>query len=110
MPTPAVAFVPARAGLAGNPSDLYGGAVLAVPIPSLRAQVEIVDAPTTQVAGHEDGLRLIEAAVARGPSPGSPFALRWITDIPRSVGLAGSSAIVIATLPRPQCPSWRHDR
>lgn len=60
----------ARAALVGNPSDLYGGAVVGAPIPSLRATVEIDD----------DGAPVI------------------ITNIPRAVGLAGSSALVIAAL------------
>ena len=60
----------ARAALVGNPSDVYGGAVVAVPLPSLRATVEITE--------------------------GSPPAIT--TNIPRAVGLAGSSALVIAAL------------
>jgi glucuronokinase len=88
---PVVVEVPARAALAGNPSDLYGGAVLAIPVPSLRARVEIVDAPATTIAD-----RLIRAAAARVDHP--PGEIRWTTAIPRRVGLAGSSALVIAVL------------
>ena len=73
----------ARAALVGNPSDLYGGAVLAVPLPDLRATVVVTDnAP--------DAPSIVAAA-------GAPRA-HVETTIPQSVGLAGSSALVIATL------------
>lgn len=56
--------------------------------------------------GYYGGLRLVQAACkrffvecqARGFTPTGPnFTLSYDTDIPRQVGLAGSSAIVIAT-------------
>lgn len=90
----AVAEVPARAALAGNPSDLYGGAVLAVPVRSLRARVEIEPAADIEIIG--PGAALIEATLHRMAAP--PVRVVCDTTIPRSVGLAGSSAIVIATL------------
>ncbi len=115
---------PARAALAGNPSDGYGGAVVAVPVDACRATVHIdrhdrfaIDpAPTPddtfdtwhELAEHVDrfGYRgsrpLLLATIRRfaahtGVLP-VPVAIRLSTSIPRSVGLAGSSAIVIATL------------
>ena len=118
----------ARAGLVGNPSDGFGGAVLATPVHGFSATVSVVDAPVTSVhgpsrtwdtvsaltedvarAGHEGADRLVTAAVvqlaawAREHRPGSDVdddrvRLRWRTTIPRSVGLAGSSAIVVATM------------
>ena len=57
--------------------------------------------------GYYGGLRLVKATVktfvehcaARGlPLHGRNFSVRYETDIPRQVGLAGSSAIVVATL------------
>ncbi len=60
--------------------------------------------------GPDDGLRLLRAALKRfageskefaslgGDDPLLRFSLRYETDIPRQVGLAGSSAIVVATL------------
>ena len=69
--------------MVGNPSDLYGGAVLAVPLTDMRATVVVDDdAP--------EAPPLVAAA-------GAPRAY-VDTSIPRSVGLAGSSALVIATL------------
>lgn len=88
----------ARAALAGNPSDGYGGAVLAVTVPGLRAETwaqrgggaidppsELVQATVRRFAGS-----LAEDAARTG--------VRWRTSIPRGVGLGGSSAIVISTL------------
>jgi glucuronokinase len=111
-------------GLVGNPSDGYGGAVLAAPVPDLAAEVVLADAdrlsvegPADEAAwpgvaalvahvdryGHEGGQRLVTAAVTRlaraeGNVDDRPFRVRWSTTIPRSVGLAGSSAVVVATL------------
>ena len=107
--TAVIARVPARAALAGNPTDGYGGAVLAVPVGPLRATVRARVAPTDRVlpltdsADTPDGIvALIAAAVARfravHPVGPAGVELAWATDIPRSVGLAGSSAIVIAVL------------
>jgi glucuronokinase len=97
----------ARAALAGNPSDGYGGAVLAVTIPGLVAEVELVAAAGGSAAATATGdgatapsPELIDATLARfrrDYGHGAELA-RWQTSIPRSVGLGGSSAIVIATL------------
>lgn len=112
--------VPARTGLAGHPSDAFGGAVLAAPVPELAATVT-AEAASGFVVGdrlfpdlasllatrHEGESMLLTAAAARlvswlrerdlGP-PGGGFAMTWHTTIPRSVGLAGSSALVIGAL------------
>jgi glucuronokinase len=117
----------ARAGLAGNPSDALGGAAIAIPIPALAARVELVDADHISVRGpvgahtwgsmddldaevahhgHEGADRLVTAALVtlwrwagdRQPWSTTPFQAVWSTDIPRSVGLAGSSALIVATM------------
>lgn len=66
---------------------MQGGAVLAIPVRACSAKVTL----------GEDGARLplIDASLARVGADG-PYA--WHSDIPRSVGLAGSSALVIAAL------------
>jgi glucuronokinase len=89
----------ARAALAGNPSDGYGGAVLAVTLEQLS---------TTAAASAAMGLLveppsvLVEATVRRFAREFERAALdtavRWTTSIPRGVGLGGSSAIVIAVM------------
>jgi glucuronokinase len=93
---------PARAALAGNPSDGYGGAVLAVALPEYRARARVEPAEAKTITPPSD---LVAAAVERfarrrapdGPAR-APLAVQWETSIPRGVGLGGSSAIVIATL------------
>jgi glucuronokinase len=81
------ATVCARAALAGNPSDMHGGAVVAIPVRSLSA--------TVTMGAPGEPLALLDAALAR---VGVTATMGWDTDIPRGVGLAGSSALVIAAL------------
>ncbi len=106
--------VPARAALAGNPSDGYGGRVVAVPIQEFHATARLVTGPATGAVGRgaagaaalaapdPELARLIGAARRRLftgagiDDPGTPVAVE--TRIPREVGLAGSSAVIIAVL------------
>jgi glucuronokinase len=87
----------ARAALAGNPSDGYGGAVLAVALPALVARAVAVPGR----GWVEPASALVSAAVARFARllvPGAQDTdVSWSTTIPLTVGLGGSSAIVIAT-------------
>jgi glucuronokinase len=89
----------ARAALAGNPSDGYGGAVLAVTLPRWRAYAEAVSSPELQI---DPANYLVEATTrrfARVLHPdGVRTAVRWRTSIPQRVGLASSSALVMAVL------------
>lgn len=61
----------------------------------------------TERYGHDGGDRLVTAAVVTlarhvarrgGPVDERPFLATWSTNIPRSLGLAGSSAVVVATM------------
>jgi galactokinase/mevalonate kinase-like predicted kinase len=89
----------ARAALAGNPSDMYGGAVLAVTLDGLSAEAFVRRSQTLVV---EPASELVEATVRRFSAEFDAAALatavRWRTSVPRGVGLGGSSAIVIAVL------------
>jgi glucuronokinase len=89
----------ARAALAGNPSDGYSGAVLAVTLPRWRAHAEAVRSPELRI---EPANGLVEATArrfARVLHPdGVHTAVRWSTSIPQRVGLGSSSALVIAVL------------
>jgi len=104
MPTgrSVVATCTARAALAGNPSDGYGGAVAAVPVADLFATVATTESHSFGVRADDPELRRLLAASADayaeavGPLP--DVSISASTTIPRSVGLAGSSALVIATL------------
>jgi glucuronokinase len=90
---------PARAALAGNPSDAYGGAVLAVTLELWSAQARATRADRLRV---DPPSLLVETAVRRYAADLDPAALAsevcWESSIPRDVGLAGSSALVMATL------------
>ncbi len=92
----------ARVALAGNPSDGYGGAVVAIPVHDLAAMTSTTEAGQFSVRANDPDLhRLLEASSevfdeARGGLPA--VTLSASTSIPRSVGLAGSSALVIAAL------------
>jgi len=117
----------ARAGLLGNPSDIYGGRVIAFTFRNFSARV-LVERAERVVLGSEvstDDLReavavgmaarrgegaLLAAALKqltahapqlldlRGSDARLGFRVTVTTDIPRQVGLAGSSAIVVAAL------------
>ena len=89
----ATAEAPARAALLGNPSDGYGGHVVALALANFSATVQLDEAAEDDVA-----TPLVRAAIGRFPHACPPVRARVETTIPRSVGLGGSSAIVIATL------------
>lgn len=98
-------IVPARAGIVGNPSDGYGGRVVATTIGQLCARVTAAGADH---ASDEEGDGASLLAAARGVAEDwlaaeaavdvVPTTLSFTTDIPRQVGLAGSSAIVIGAI------------
>ncbi len=87
------ASAPGRCGILGNPSDIYGGKVLSCSVPA-RAVCRIALGGVSRLPGD---LRLWNAAVARFPLDG-PVAVDWNTEIPRSSGLSGSTALLAATL------------
>jgi glucuronokinase len=91
---------PARAALAGNPSDGYGGAVLAVALPEFCAEV-VAGSPDSGPPPCGPGSELVAATVerfARDTGADAGCRVDWRTAVPRGVGLGGSSAIVIAAL------------
>lgn len=92
----------ARAALAGNPSDGYGGAVVAVPVTDLTAFASVAAAPAYSIRAPDVDLqRLLEATVdgfVGHVGPIGNVTVSATTTIPRSVGLAGSSALIISTL------------
>jgi glucuronokinase len=118
----------ARAGLMGNPSDGYHGKTLSFILRDYFAEVvlyewedvEIVLAEEDRVRfrtigelardvdlhGYYGGIRLVKATIKtfaefcrdRQPLHDRNFSIRYQTNIPRAVGLAGSSAIIVATM------------
>lgn len=86
------ASAPGRCGIVGNPSDIYGGVVLSCSTPAratcrltLDTETELPEDPT-----------LWNAATARFPL--EHVKVEWSSDVPRSSGLAGSTALLAATL------------
>jgi glucuronokinase len=122
--SPLTSTVPARTALAGNPSDGHGGAVVAAVVPSLRATVTATPGRSFEFAGFpsmfgsiddvstwldrldhasdSSDQPLLQAAVVvlrrRLGADLTPHRFEVASTIPRSVGLAGSSAIVIAAI------------
>jgi galactokinase/mevalonate kinase-like predicted kinase len=106
-----VVTAPARVNLIGNPSDLYGGAVLGCAVPC-RARVEMRDAPrlelvtegaTLVISSRTDlclqGDRFDIARAALAAQPELPQArIVYDSEIPFGSGLAGSTALLAALL------------
>jgi len=118
----------ARAGLLGNPSDGYHGKTISVIVPAFSATVTLYEWETLEIiASREDrsrfasivelaqdvelhgyygGIRLVKATIkkfvefcdGKHTLHDRNFSIRYDSDIPRAVGLAGSSAIIVATL------------
>ncbi|MCH5375710.1 MAG: GHMP kinase [Planctomycetes bacterium] len=118
----------ARAGLIGNPSDGYYGKTISVVIPDFHADVILYEweqlelvlsqedrsrfdsiqdlARDVRTHGYYGGIRLVKATIkkfveyceGRHPLHDGTFSVRYESNIPRCVGLAGSSAIIVATL------------
>ncbi|MBL6721481.1 MAG: hypothetical protein ISQ08_08710 [Planctomycetes bacterium] len=100
---PLLARAPARVGLLGNPSDLYGGAVLGFALDDFGATVTLSPGGGGPPRFEGPAAPLLAAAWARlerrGIEPlAEGFRLSADTDVPRQVGLSGSSALVVAAL------------
>jgi len=113
-----------RVGLLGNPSDIYRGRVLGFTFCDFGAQARVEPAERTELVGPggerlevgspcsldprslRGASRLLAAALRRLAAfaphqvepAARPFRLTATTTIPRQVGLAGSSALVVAAL------------
>jgi len=84
----------ARAGLIGNPSDLYGGCGIGFAFEDFGAEVELAPAGECRFPSP-----LIDAAWRALADPElPPCRARFRCDVPRQAGLSGSSAIVLAAL------------
>jgi glucuronokinase len=118
----------ARAGLIGNPSDGYHGKTISVIVRDFRAEVILYEwerlelvlsqedqsrfdsveelARDVRLHGYYGGIRLVKATIkkfieycdGRHRLHDRNFSVRYESNIPRCVGLAGSSAIIVATL------------
>jgi galactokinase/mevalonate kinase-like predicted kinase len=88
-----VASAPGRCGIIGNPSDVYGGRVLSCSLPA-RATCRLTLMSEESLP---DDTTLWDLAVKHFPVEG-PCTVEWSTDIPRSSGLSGSTALLAATV------------
>jgi galactokinase/mevalonate kinase-like predicted kinase len=101
---------PGRAGIIGNPTDMYGGAVMACSVP-MRAWVEMrPDAGLTLATGDQvvtirgledlrprrDHFDLARAVFRYFKLPDMDARITFGTDIPMQSGLAGSTALLVA--------------
>lgn len=86
------ASAPGRCGIVGNPSDIYGGVVVSCSVPA-RARCRLTLGVPTELP--EDPF-LWNAITARFPLDN--VKVEWESEIPRSSGLAGSTALLAATL------------
>lgn len=86
------ASAPGRCGIVGNPSDIYGGVVVSCSVPARATCRVSVGVPSRL----PDDPTLWLAATARFPL--NDVRVDWATDVPRSSGLAGSTALLAATL------------
>jgi len=118
----------ARAGLIGNPSDGYHGKTISIIVRDFHADVILYEweqlelvlsqedrsrfdsiqelARDVRIHGYYGGIRLVKATIkkfveyceGRHRLHDRTFSVRYESNIPRCVGLAGSSAIIVATL------------
>ena len=105
-----VCSAPGRAGIIGNPTDMYGGAVLSCSV-ALRAHVTVMPASgwALEAGGQEctiagrDDLRpqhdqfdVARAVLGYLHLPPPTCRIRYDSEIPMRSGLAGSTALVVA--------------
>jgi galactokinase/mevalonate kinase-like predicted kinase len=107
-----ICSAPGRAGIIGNPTDMYGGAVLSCSM-GMRARVEVLPAPhlVLETAGRECAIRSRHDLVPKGDRfdvaravldylrlPPLACRVRYESEIPLQSGMAGSTALVVALL------------
>ena len=98
----------ARVGLLGNPSDIYGGKGISCAIDKrvklslkenselvLRSNYEGEEKNNTHYNGKHN---LVKACINHLGLQNHPFEITYESNIPKESGLAGSSAIIIATI------------
>lgn len=103
---------PGRAGIIGNPTDMYGGSVISCSIAE-RATVTLRPADNliletglerrVLTSAHDfvltgDSFDIARAALVGSESTDLKMHLSWTTDIPFRAGLSGSTALMAATL------------
>ena len=107
-----ISSAPGRAGVIGNPTDMYGGAVLSCSVP-MRARVRITPADTLTLCTNGatcsiqewrdlrprgDAFDVARAVLTYLHLPSLGCCIEYESEIPLRSGLAGSTALVVALL------------
>ena len=107
-----ISSAPGRAGVIGNPTDMYGGAVLSCSVP-MRARVHIAPADKLTLCTngatcdirewHDlrprgDAFDVARAVLTYLRLPSLSCRIEYESEIPLRSGLAGSTALVVALL------------
>jgi galactokinase/mevalonate kinase-like predicted kinase len=107
-----VCSAPGRAGIIGNPTDMYGGAVLSCSV-GMRARVTVTPAKgiVLEANGEEchiagwgdlrprgDRFDLVRAILDYMRLPSLDCRISYESDIPLNSGMSGSTALLVATL------------
>ncbi len=107
-----ICSAPGRAGIIGNPTDMYGGAVLSCSVP-MRARVTLTanarlslqtNGQTCAIAGRADlrprgdAFDVARAVLDYLRLPRLECHIHYESDIPERSGMAGSTALVVALL------------
>ncbi len=112
MPGAYLSTAPGRAGIIGNPTDMYGGSVISCSTRERAAVlIEPADVLSFEVA---DCRRVIQPSDELKPEGGyfdvamavvdylnlknARFSLRWACDVPFRAGLSSSSALIVSIL------------
>jgi galactokinase/mevalonate kinase-like predicted kinase len=107
-----IASAPGRAGIIGNPSDMYGGSVISCStverayasiepcdrliLESDQGQIEITQRSDLQLRG--DHFDILRAVIASQRLFGLKAHLRCWSDVPIAAGLSSSTALLVAAL------------
>jgi galactokinase/mevalonate kinase-like predicted kinase len=107
-----VSSAPGRAGIIGNPTDMYGGSVLSCSV-GMRAyaHLEPADELALETLGqerhissqddlclHGDRFDVVRAILDYMHLPPLKYRLRYRSEIPMQAGLSGSTALLVAIL------------
>ncbi|MBI2190374.1 MAG: hypothetical protein HYU36_00125 [Planctomycetes bacterium] len=112
MPGSLLCTAPGRAGIIGNPTDLYGGSVISC---STQERAAVILEPSKELAFEVAGRRLevraagdlipdgglfdvAKAVIGFLGTPDARFTLRWACNVPFRAGLSSSSAMIVSIL------------
>lgn len=112
MPPPLLCTAPGRAGIIGNPTDMYGGTVISCSTRERAAVlIEASDELSFEVSSHRCVIRSPEDLALDGgyfdvaravvdflDLADARFRLRWACDVPFAAGLSSSAAMIVAIL------------